>query len=69
MELYRTTVLPQAEQTLEAAQAGYRTDRADFLDLIDAERTLLDYQLEYIRALVRLEQQRAALEHVIGQSL
>lgn len=69
VELYRTTVLPQAEQTLEAAQAGYRTDRADFLDLIDAERALLKYRLEYFRALVGLEQQRAALEQVVGQSL
>lgn len=69
VELYRTTVLPQAEQALEATQAGYRTDRADFLDLIDAERALLEYRLEYAHSLVTLEQQRAALEQVIGQSL
>ncbi|MBA5865053.1 MAG: hypothetical protein GDA65_20435, partial [Nitrospira sp. CR1.1] len=31
--LYRTTVLPQAEQGVEAARAGYRTGRTSFLDL------------------------------------
>ncbi len=66
VELYATTVLPQAQQTLKAANAGYRTDRTDFLDLIDAERALMTYQLEYIRALVDREQQVASLERVSG---
>lgn len=69
VELYATTVLPQAEQTLEAASAGYRTGRTDFLDLIDAERALITYRLEYFRALVDLEQQRARLERVVGMEL
>ncbi|MDT7043689.1 TolC family protein [Candidatus Nitronereus thalassa] len=69
VELYATTVLPQAKQTLKAANAGYRTDRTDFLDLIDAERALITYQLEYFRALVDREQQVAALERVLGVEL
>lgn len=66
LELYRTTVLPQAQQVLQAAHAGYRTDRTDFLDLIDAERALITFRLEYIRALVNREQQVAQLERTIG---
>ncbi len=69
VELYTTTVLPQARQTLKAANAGYRTDRTDFLDLIDAERALIAYLLEYFRARVDLEQQLAALERVVGVEL
>ena len=69
VELYATTVLPQAQQTLKAANAGYRTDRTDFLDLIDAERALITYQLEYFQALVDREQQLAALERVVGVEL
>jgi len=69
VELYATTVLPQAQQTVKAARAGYRTDRTDFLDLIDAERALITYQLEYFRALVDREQQLAALERVVGVEL
>ncbi len=66
LELYRSTVLPQAQQVLQAAHAGYRTDRTEFLDLIDAERALITFRLEYIRALVNREQQVAQLERTIG---
>jgi outer membrane protein, heavy metal efflux system len=69
LELYRTTILPQAQQVLQAAHAGYRTDRTDFLDLIDAERALITFRLEYIRALVNREQQVAQLERVLGADL
>lgn len=69
VELYTTTVLPQAQQTLKAANAGYRTDRTDFLDLIDAERALITYRLEYFRALVDREQRVASLERVVGMEL
>ena len=66
LELYRTTIIPQSQQVLQAAHAGYRTDRTDFLDLIDAERALITFRLEYIRALVNREQQVAQLERTIG---
>ncbi len=46
--------------------AGYRTDRTDFLDLIEADRALLTYQLEFVRALVDWEQLLAELERVVG---
>lgn len=67
--LYRTTVLPQTEQSVEAARAGYRTGKADFLNLIDAERGLRDFQLAYHRALVDREQRLAELEQVVGAEL
>lgn len=69
IELYSTTILPQAKQTLRSASAGYRTGRTDFLDLIDAERAVITYRLEYFRALVDLELQRARLERVVGMEL
>jgi len=67
--LYRTTVLPQAEQGVEAARAGYRTGKADFLDLIESDRALRGFQLEYYRALVEREQRLAELEQVVGTDL
>ncbi len=67
--LYKTTVLPQAKLTVKAAMAGYRTNRTDFLDLISADRALLAYQLEYVRALVDWKQLLAKLERVIGTEL
>jgi outer membrane protein TolC len=69
LDLYRTTVLPQAKLTLRAAVAGYRTDRTDFLDLISADRALLAYQLEFVRTLVDWKQLLAELERVVGTEL
>ncbi|MBA5865001.1 MAG: TolC family protein, partial [Nitrospira sp. CR1.1] len=67
--LYRTTVLPQAEQGVEAARAGYRTGRTSFLDLIDADRALREFQLAYWRVLVDRESRIAELEQVVGTEL
>ena len=67
--LYRTTVLPQAEQGVEAARAEYRTGKTGFLDLIETERALRGFQLEYYRALVEREQRLAELEQVVGSDL
>jgi len=67
--LYRTTVLPQAEQGVEAARAGYRTGRTSFLDLIDADRAWREFQLAYWRVLVDREARVAELEQVVGTEL
>ncbi len=67
--LYRTTVLPQAEQGVAAARAGYRAGKTSFLDLIEADRAWRGFQLEYHRALVDREQRLAELEQVIGADL
>lgn len=67
--LYRTTVLPQAEESLTSARAGYRTGRTDFLNLIEADRALREFQLAYYRALVEWRQRIAELEQVVGREL
>ena len=64
--LYRTTILPQAEQSLEAARVGYRAGKAGFLDLIDTQRAWRGFQLEYFKALVDRQHRLAELEQVVG---
>jgi len=64
--LYRTTILPQGEQSLEAARVGYRTGKAGLLDLIDAQRAWRGFQLEYFTALVDRQHRLAELEQVVG---
>lgn len=60
-ELYRTTLLPQSEQSLRAARSAYQTGRAEFVTVVDNERTLLLNRLglarieaEYGRAIADL---------------
>jgi outer membrane protein TolC len=67
--LYRTTILPQAEQSLEAARVGYRAGKAGFLDLIEAQRAWRGFQLEYFTALVDHQHRMAELEQVVGITL
>ena len=67
--LYRTTILPQGEQSLEAARVGYRAGKAGFLDLIDAQRAWRGFQLEYFTALVDRQHRLAELEQVVGITL
>lgn len=69
LALYKTTIIPQAEQTLESAQISYRTGKVEFLTLLDAERAVKDFQLEYYRTLTAFEQRMAELERAIGKEL
>ena len=69
VQIYQNGVLPQAEQSLEAARIGYQAGKVDFLNLIDSERVLRDLQLEYYTALAQFEQQKAELERAVGVEL
>ncbi len=68
-QLYHTTILPQALQSLEAARSGYRVGKGGFLDLIDTQRAWRGFQFEYYQALVEREHRLAELEQVIGTDL
>jgi outer membrane protein, heavy metal efflux system len=67
--LFRTTILPQAQQTLDVSRIAYQSDRLDFQAVIDNQRTLLDAQLSYVRALSEFEQATADLERAVGADL
>lgn len=67
--LLRTTILPQAQQTLDVSRVGYQTDRVGFQALIDNERMLLDSRLDYFRALSDFSQALADLERAVGSEL
>jgi len=45
LALIENDLIPKAKQTIETVRAGYRTGMADFSALTDAERILLDLQL------------------------
>ena len=55
--------------TLDVSRVGYQTDRVEFLALLDNERTLLDAQLEYFRAISDQQQALADLERALGADL
>jgi outer membrane protein TolC len=65
-KIYSENVIPLAEQSLKAAITEYKTEKIDFLTLIDSERTLLDAELVYYRALADFETNLAELERAVG---
>jgi len=67
--LLQTTILPQAQQMFDVTRAAYQADRADFQSVLDAERTQLDEQLDYFRALSEFTQALADLERAVGTDL
>jgi len=55
LALLREKLIPKARQSLEIARAGYLAGQIDFFNLIDAERTLLGFQLREVEARTRRE--------------
>ncbi len=60
-------LLPQAETSLEATLSAYKAGRTDFLDLLDAERTLFQLHMNRVDTRARALQTAAELEHTLGR--
>jgi len=69
VKLYRDSIIPQAEQSLKAAEVGYQAGQVDFLNLIDSQRVLLDFNLAFYRAVADFGINIAELERVVGVEL
>jgi cobalt-zinc-cadmium efflux system outer membrane protein len=69
VDLYKTALVPQAEMRFEASEAGYRTGKVDFLDLLESERFLLSARVMYAMAEGNLGMQLARLERAVGTDL
>jgi outer membrane protein, heavy metal efflux system len=65
LELLTQRLLPKARQSLEVAQSGYVSGKVDFLNLLDAQRTLLEFQLSEVEARVQRELALAELSLLI----
>jgi len=69
IELYQTSILPQARQSLESAQTGYQVGKIDFLMLLDNQMTLYNYRIAYHQAVSSYYQTLAQLEEMVGKPL
>lgn len=65
LELLNERLLPKARQSLEVARSGYASGKVDFINLIDAERTLLDFRLAEVEARIQRELALAELSLLI----
>ena len=68
-QLYRTTVLPQAEATVTSALSAYRVGSVDFMTLLDDRMTVNKYRQELYVLDADQGKAWAELEMLIGRAL
>ncbi len=66
LALFEQVLIPQAETSLEATLSAYTTGRTDFLDLLDAERTLFNLRLDQTETFAHYLGTTALLERALG---
>ncbi|MFT7464284.1 MAG: cobalt-zinc-cadmium efflux system outer membrane protein [Pseudohongiellaceae bacterium] len=67
--LYLNTLVPKGQQSISSTTVAYQAGDASFLDLIDAERVLLEFQLATARARADHAQALATVEQLTGRDL
>jgi outer membrane protein TolC len=67
--LYGEVLISKAQELVQASETAYQAGAVDFLSLIDAQRMLLKYELDYERAVTNNQQKIAELEMLIGSEL
>jgi outer membrane protein TolC len=66
MTLYRDDLIPKADENVKVIQRSFEAGKSDFLSLVDAERSLLELQLTYERAVSDREQALSTVEKLVG---
>jgi outer membrane protein TolC len=67
--LYEHSIIPQAHANVKSALTAYEADEIDFITLLESERILLQFQLEYYRAQADFFKSVAELEHAVGEEV
>lgn len=65
--LFQTGIVPQARQTVASMLAGYQVSEVDFLNLVGSQVTLLNYEVQYWKALTEANQALARLDAAVGE--
>ena len=69
IDLYQKSLIPKAEQALAVNRQNYEAGQVEFINLIDTERMLLEFELAYERALADHLIARAELSRLTGTDL
>lgn len=69
IDLYKNTIVPQAEQSYQAAVISYTNGKADFMAVLDAVTTLRNAKLGYYKAKISYEKAAASIEKAVGKPL
>lgn len=67
LDALEATILPEAEAALQLAREGFARARYSQLELLDAQRTVIELRLERIEAAVAFHQFIVQLEKILGE--
>jgi cobalt-zinc-cadmium efflux system outer membrane protein len=65
VEKYRTTILPDAKETLDLVTTGYQQGEFSYLNLLTAQRTYFQSNLAYLDSLLELKSARVQIEGLL----
>lgn len=66
IDMLKAKVLPGAQSAYEAATKGFEYGKFSFLDVLDAQRTLLQLKSQYLSTLAEAHRAAAELERIAG---
>ncbi len=69
IKLYRTSLIPVLESSIESSLAGFRSGKGDFMMLLDSQRMLIEEKMNYYTALVEYNMAVVDLEREVGLNL
>ena len=69
LNLYKTTLLPQAQLTVDSAASAYEVGNIDFLSLVTNLTNLISLERQYYDEVARHEEALARLEPIVGKEL
>ncbi len=69
VDLYRTGIIPQAEQALEAATISYRVGKTDFLNVLESRNSLFAFERQLFEMKADHQMKLAQLEAIVGAEL
>ncbi|MFS2005455.1 TolC family protein [Duganella sp. CT11-25] len=64
----RNDILPGAQSAYDAASTGFEYGKFGFLDVLDAQRTLLQAKSQYLNTLAEAHRAMAAIDRILGVS-
>lgn len=69
LEIYKTSLIPQAQGAYNSSRAAYQANKTSFLDLLDSERSLYRVKTGFFRSLRQYVHQLGELESHLGFSV
>jgi len=66
-QLVKTEILPGAQRNYDATTRGFEFGKFNFLDVLDAQRTLLQARSQYLRSLSETHRAAAEIDRILGE--